>query len=90
MNMNTNTNEITKNIIIQCPHCDDFIMIEKLNCCIFRHGVLIKTDKQIDPHGSKELCEYYIKRKLIYGCGKPYKIIMNDKNEYLAIKCDYI
>jgi len=78
------------NIIIQCPYCNDYIMIEKLNCCIFRHGVIIKSSKQIDPHATKDLCEYYIKNNLIYGCGKPYKIIINEKDEYIAIKCDYI
>lgn len=77
-----------KHIIIICPHCNDFILIEELNCCIFRHAVLIKTNKQIDPHASKELCEYYIKKNKIYGCGKPYKIIMED-NVYKAIICDY-
>jgi len=78
------------NIIIQCPYCNYYIMIEKLNCCIFRHGVIIKSNKQIDPHAPNDLCEYYIKNNLIYGCGKPYKIIINEKDEYIAIKCDYI
>jgi hypothetical protein len=78
------------NIIVICPNCGDFILIEQLNCCIFRHGVFISTNQQIDPHASKDLCEYYSKNKLIYGCGKPYKIITNDKNEYIAINCDYI
>ena len=79
-----------ENFIIKCPNCDDLIIIEKLNCCIFRHGVIIESNKQIDPHSTKELCEYYIKNKLIYGCGKPYKIIINENNEYIPIKCDYI
>jgi CDP-diacylglycerol--glycerol-3-phosphate 3-phosphatidyltransferase len=48
-----------EHIIIQCPHCEDFILIEELNCCIFRHGVLIKTGLQIDPHAPKELCDFY-------------------------------
>ena len=84
-------NEIENNthIIVQCPHCDDFVLIEKLNCCIFRHGVFIKSNKQIDPHATKELCDYYINAKKIYGCGKPYQIIIQDE-KYLAIKCDYI
>ena len=28
-------------------------------------------------------------RKLIYGCGKPFKLI-NDKGNYRAAVCDYI
>ena len=27
--------------VLKCPHCNDFIIIEKLNCCIFIHGLLI-------------------------------------------------
>jgi len=76
-------------IIIVCPNCDEFVLIEKLNCCIFRHGVYIKTGKQIDPHASKELCDYYKNSNKIYGCGKPYQIIM-ENNQYKAVKCDYI
>jgi hypothetical protein len=78
------------NIVVICPHCNDFILIEELNCCIFRHGVFIETNKQIDPHSPKELCDHYAEKNLIYGCGKPYKIILNEKQEYIAIKCEYI
>ena len=71
-------------LIVKCPHCDEEILIEELNCCIFRHGVL-KNGRQIDPHASKELCEYYVTNNLIYGCGKPFII-----KENTALKCDYI
>jgi hypothetical protein len=54
--------------VLKCPHCNDFIIIEKLNCGIFRHGILITNGKQINPHETKELCDYYSDRKLIYGC----------------------
>ena len=40
--------------IITCPNCNEFIIVEKLNCGIFRHGILKETGKQIDPHLSKE------------------------------------
>jgi hypothetical protein len=83
-----NTKE-ENNIIVVCPHCEDFILIEELNCCIFRHGVIIKTGLQIDPHAPKELCDFYINTNQIYGCGKPYQIMLED-NKYVAIKCDYI
>lgn len=73
-------------MIVQCPHCSEFIIIKKLNCKIFRHGVFISNNKQINPHASKELCEQYIKKKLIYGCGKPFMI--DDNNN--AVVCDYI
>jgi len=75
--------------IITCPHCLDYIIIEKINCGIFRHGVLIQTGNQIDPHSNKELCDYYIKNKKIYGCGKPYQVI-KEEHTYKVIICDYI
>lgn len=52
--------------IIICPHCNDSIIISKLNCGIFRHGVLIKTGKQINNHASKKICDNYVKNNKIY------------------------
>ena len=77
------------NFVITCPHCSEPIIIEELNCCIFRHGIFKETLVQIDPHSSEELCNYYISEKKIYGCGKPFEII-NVNGEYCAIKCGYI
>jgi hypothetical protein len=68
---------------IECPHCQQKIWIEEINCGIFRCGVL-KNGKQIPPHASKEECNNYIK-KGIYGCGKPFQIINNT-----IFICDYI
>lgn len=76
--------------IIECPNCKESILIEKLNCCIFRHGTLKNSGKQIDPHASKDLCDFYVEKQLIYGCGKPFKIIKNDNNELIAVICGYI
>jgi hypothetical protein len=78
------------NLIISCPHCLENILIEQLNCCIFRHGVFKNNGIQIEPHSPKEQCDHYIQNKLIYGCGKPFKIIKNENNEYNSIICDYI
>ena len=75
--------------IIICPHCNEYVIIEKLNCCIFRHGIYKKNLKQINPHLSKNVCDSYIINNQIYGCGKPFRIIMID-NEYKAEICDYI
>ena len=75
--------------IITCPHCSNYIIIEKLNCGIFRHGVLISNGNQIDPHTNKEMCDYYINNKKIYGCGKPYQVI-KEGEEYKVIICEYI
>lgn len=83
------------NIVIECPHCKEPVLIEKLNCCIFRHGSFKNTGNQIGPHTNKYLCDTYITNNLIFGCGKPFQVIVNinSKNEddkYIAIICDYI
>ena len=74
-----------------CPHCDTPIIVYKkdLNCHIFRHGIFKHSYKQIDPHLKKEICDELFQKELIYGCGKPFKII-NINNEYKIEKCDYI
>lgn len=71
-------------IIIQCPHCDDFIEISHVNCGIFRHAVY-KNGQQMHPHASKQLCDYAKANDQIYGCGKPFKVV-DDK----AVSCEYI
>ena len=76
-------------LVLLCPHCQEPIIIEELNCCIFRHGILKESGKQIDPHSSKELCDYYISHKKIFGCGKPFQIVKFN-NEYTAVVCGYI
>lgn len=76
-------------IIVLCPHCELPIIIEELNCCIFRHGVDIATGKQIDPHLDQTNCEKLIKDNLIYGCGKPFRIIKNE-TDFKAVICEYI
>jgi hypothetical protein len=75
--------------ILGCPHCKEFILIEKINCAIFRHGILKQNGKQIDPHAPKELCDYYTNQNLIYGCGKPFRIVNNNGTIGTEI-CDYI
>jgi hypothetical protein len=76
-------------VIVKCPHCDEYIMIEELNCKIFRHGAFKNNGNQIDPHSPKNLCDYYIENNLIYGCGKPFKLLVNNNN-YIAEICNYI
>ena len=76
------------NIIIDCPHCNCPMEIIQLNCRIFRHGILRSNGTQIGPHSSKELCDYYINNDLIYGCGKPFRILEN--NNFKTVTCEYI
>jgi hypothetical protein len=84
-----NQEEIFQDIVVECPHCKDHILIEKLNCCIFRHGTMKTNGQQIDPHAHKELCDFYVQKNMINGCGKPFRIVKNN-NELIAIICDYI
>jgi hypothetical protein len=76
--------------ILTCPHCGDFIIIMKINCGIFRHGVLIENGKQIDPHSPKDLCDYYARENKIYGCGKPFRIVRTNEDDFYTEICDYI
>ena len=76
-------------MLISCPHCNEFIFIEQINCGIFRNAVLIDTLEQINQHTSKEICDELFKNKKIIGCGKPFKIIKNNDNINITI-CEYI
>ncbi len=68
-----------------CPHCNGSVVIEEMNCAIFRHGIFKTTGKQIPPHASKEECDKWVQKDEIYGCGKPFKVV-----EKKAVICDYI
>lgn len=76
--------------IIICPHCQNYVIIQELNCCIFRHGTFKHNGNQIDPHTPKALCDQYIETNAIYGCGKPFKILIDTSGNYNAVVCDYI
>lgn len=84
-----------KEIILECPHCNGTIIVleKQLNCKIFRHGILKKNGKQIDPHFKKDDCERLLRDNLIWGCGKPFKVFESIKDQqkiYKAEICDYI
>jgi len=78
-------------IIIECPHCQGTVLVNKkdFNCMIFRHGILKENGKQLDPHLPKKECDEYFNNNKIYGCSKPFQILM-DNNNYIAKICDYI
>ena len=79
------------NHFFECPHCHGLINVNEndFNCKIFRHGVYKKDGKQIDSHLNKPECDRLFKEGLIYGCGKPFKLITED-NKYGTEICDYI
>ena len=76
--------------IVECPHCKEPVLIEKINCAIFRHGQYKNSGKQVGPHSSKEKCEALVKSNAIYGCGKPFQIKKSDEGNLVATECDYI
>ena len=76
-------------IIVNCPHCNDIVLIRKLNCRIFRHGIFKNNFKQLHPHTPKYKCDMFYKNGLIFGCGKPF-IINVENDKYSAIVCNYI
>ena len=80
--------DIKEQPVLVCPHCKEYIIIEQLNCGIFRHGVL-KNGRQMEPHAPKQMCDHYIENNLIYGCGKPFRIICKDNKFEIEI-CEYI
>tara|TARA_B110001450_G_C17482371_1_gene424786 strand:- start:341 stop:619 length:279 start_codon:yes stop_codon:yes gene_type:complete len=76
-----------------CPHCGDMIIVHKddVNCAIFRHGQFKRDGSIINPHAPREYCIDIVKKKLIYGCGKPFRLLRGWYGHYnKAEQCDYI
>jgi hypothetical protein len=74
------------------------MLIEKLNCGIFRHAIF-KDGSDVPPHSSKEECDRFVELDLIWGCGKPFQIIEETSSfigigdaskRHIAIICQYI
>ena len=76
--------------IVVCPHCKEPVLIEKLNCGIFRHGVSKVTGQQLAPHLDKQNCDSLKERDLIYGCGKPFLVKQEANGFFFAEVCGYI
>jgi hypothetical protein len=80
-------------ININCPHPDCGLLVvidpREINCAIFRHGVYKKTGRQMSPHAPKPYCDQVFAQGLIYGCGKPFKLLKLD-GKIVAVVCDYI
>ncbi len=80
--------------IIFCPHCSEPILVyhSEINCTIFRHGIFRHTGEQMNPHAPKEECDRLFRDGLIYGCGRPFRVIKRDTERptYYSEECDYI
>jgi hypothetical protein len=70
---------------LNCPYCNVSIVIESINCGIFRCGIYKHNHEQIPPHLSKEECNKLVKENKIWGCGQPFQL-HNGK----LIKCGWI
>ncbi len=89
-----------KNFVVLCPHCNVWILIEEINCAIFRHAVNKHTFIQIPPHLPKQFCEQLLEKGEIFGCCKPFKVVPNpsydpssksdDNYKWIGEPCDYI
>ena len=79
--------EYDKYYLFPCPYCSILTIVNKdeLNCKIFRCGIIKETQHQINPHETKENCDYLFNNNKIMGCGKPYIF----KFQFVE-ECDYI
>jgi len=78
-----------KDIVIQCPHCKDYVLISELNCHVFRHAYFKNTHQQIPPHMPKEDIDKLREGDHLIGCGMPFRLIKIE-DHYTAVICDYI
>jgi hypothetical protein len=78
--------------ILSCPNCGVGIIIESVNCGIFRCGAFKNGLQQIDPHAEKETVERLIANDEIWGCGQPFQLLtfpLDDVKTRL-VKCGWI
>lgn len=81
---------ITEEFVVTCPQCFSYVQIAAINCQIFRHASYKINNEQIPPHTPQVQCEALMAAGLIYGCGKPFRIVKNELNENIAVICEYI
>ena len=79
-------------LIFECPNCGETIIVNKyeINCSIFRHGILKISGEQINPHLPKDECDKLYLSNSIYGCSKPFRILMKNEELYSVVESDYI
>jgi hypothetical protein len=77
--------------IFSCPNCGDMIQVlsNEIACGIFRHAYYKNNNEQLPPHASFEECEQLRINNMIYGCGKPFILKINNGACNVSI-CDYI
>ena len=85
-------------IVVECPHCHDFIIVRHsdIKCRIFRHAVWKDTMVPIDPHATKEACDQLVTQNQVLGCGKPFELVPSEEDgggggasQFIAVPCAY-
>ena len=71
----------------ECPHCKLLCQVPRneIRCTIFRHAVFKKDMIFVPPPAPKAECDTWLKKKLVWGCAKPFKF-----NGRTVEKCGYI
>lgn len=83
----------TKTHVFNCVHCGEpFVIKERdFNCRILRHGVMRADGRPINPHAPRVECERLVREGLIWGCGKPMRIVATaGEGGWQVEACDYI
>ena len=74
--------------VVVCPHCLVPILIEEVNCRIFRHAIY-KNGEPMSPHAPKTECDEAVTKGFVYGCAGPFYLDISG-NQWVAVKCNYI
>jgi hypothetical protein len=102
----------SRTVAVQCPHCvadgkeewETWIEVDRkdFNCKIFRHGIMrFPYEKgglmvSIPPHASKQLCDELAAKNMIIGCGRPYRLVVEQARDACAqatvkaVACGYV
>jgi len=79
-----------EDLVVACPHCGSPVIVDELRCGIFRHGVFRDSGLQIDPHATRQQIDGWVERSMIYGCGRPFRVVSVEGRGMVAEVCDYI
>lgn len=81
---------VDETLVFECPHCNEEVIVlrAEINCAIFRHGVIKHNFEQVNPHLPKHECDKLFAENIVYGCCKPFEIIIKD-DKYYVVQCEY-
>ena len=74
--------------VVECPHCKVSILIDALNCGVFRCGVWSDTGVQMNPHMTEEECHAALGQ--IWGCSRPFQVAVDVSGVMHSVPCGYI